>query len=406
MELRIKKESIGYVLICSLLILCAMNFSAKFFYFVFALFFALLLTQKTLLFNNKAIVYLGLGVLMAVYNMNEGLLPMLRCLACCMMYLVGYNMVIVRYHKKAEERDVRLHEAESIANALIISMCVGSFIHYVLNALSNIGSNIGRNTIDIWSNQIMAATGQAAIACLMLGLSVAWIYQPSRKVYRFVGIAAIVTVLAYNLTLAGRTLIVVLGALFVIGFWFVNQIRKNGMEKLRLVIGFVFAIMAGIFVISLNIGGIRDYISESNLFDRFNLSFDEFFYDSARSSNKISYILNAWKYPFGGLHLRQEFNYAHDLLLDGYDEYGIFGLLLLVAILFFGLFSLYRLLKHANYSNSFKIVLLCVYFAILLFFTVEPILAGMAWLFSCYCLINGCMDGLNAAHRLYDEGIQ
>lgn len=403
MELRIKKESIGYALICSLLILCAMNFSAKFFYFVFALFFSLLLTQKTLLFNNKAIVYLGLGVLMAVYNMDEGLLSMLRCLACCMMYLVGYNMVIVRYHKKIEEGDVRLHGAESVANALIISMCVGSFIHYALNALSNIGSNIGRNTIDIWSNQIMAATGQAAIACLMLGLSVAWIYQPSKKIYRFVGIAAIAAVLAYNLTLAGRTLIVVLGSLFVIGFLFVNKIRKKGMEKLRLVIGFVLTIMVAILVISLNIGGIRDYISESNLFDRFTLSFDNFFYDSTRNSSKLGFILNGWKYPFGGLHLRSAFGYAHDLLLDGYDEYGIFGFLFLVAILLFGLFSLYHLLKRTSYSNSFKIVLLCVYTAILLYFTVEPILAGMAWLFSCYCLINGCMDGLNEAHRLYDR---
>ena len=349
-------------------------------------------------------MYLGLGVLMALYNMNEGLLPMLRCLACCMMYLVGYNMVVLfRCHTDSQNAENRLPRAELIANALIISMCVGSFIHYVLNALSNIGSNIGRNTIDIWSNEIMAATGQAAIACLMLGLSVAWIYQPSKKIYRFVGIGAIVTVLAYNLTLAGRTLIVVLGALFVVGFLFVNRIRKNGMEKLRLVIGFVFAIMVGILVISLNIGGIRDYISESNLFDRFTLSFDSFFYDSARSSSKLGYILNGWKYPFGGLHLRSAFGYAHDLLLDGYDEYGIFGFLFLVTILLFGLFSLYRLLRHTNYSHAFKIVLLCVYTAILLYFTVEPILAGMAWLFSCYCLINGCMDGLNEAHRLYDR---
>ena len=99
--------------------------------------------------------------------------------------------------------------------------------------------------------------------------------------------------------------------------------------------------------------------------------------------------------------MRARFGYAHDLLLDAYDEYGVVAFLLLVAILIQGGLQVYRLLRYSNYSGGFKLALLLIYVAILLEFWVEPILAGMQWLFACYCLINGCVTGMNLSERRY-----
>ena len=42
--------------------------------------------------------------------------------------------------------------------------------------------------------------------------------------------------------------------------------------------------------------------------------------------------------------------------------------------------------------------------AILLEFLMEPILAGMQWLFACYCLINGCVVGMHMSYRRFKKG--
>ena len=101
------------------------------------------------------------------------------------------------------------------------------------------------------------------------------------------------------------------------------------------------------------------------------------------------------KYPFGGLNMRRKYGYAHDLLLDGYDEYGLLALILMIVILVAGIVQLYKVLRCDTISKELKLTLLLIYVAVLLEFTVEPILEGMPWLFSCYCLINGCMSSLN-----------
>ena len=96
--------------------------------------------------------------------------------------------------------------------------------------------------------------------------------------------------------------------------------------------------------------------------------------------------------------MRARYSFAHDLLLDAYDEYGVIVFLLLIVILIVGVAHLYRLLRRTGYGESIKLATLLISCAVLLEFTVEPILAGIPWLFSCYCLINGCVTGMNITH--------
>ncbi len=381
-------NNIRKALVLVLLFFAAMNFQAKFFYFVFIALILLTVMQKKLLVTKTAALYLLLGLLMAVYNSREGIMSMLRCVAYVAFYIVGFNMLAVQ-----EGEDPGLRSAQKTGFSVLVAISSGSFLHYFLNFITNIGDTVSRNTIDVWSNEVMAATGQAMLACLMLGLAVALIFLPSKKVYRLIGIACILVVLTYNFVLAGRALILMLVALFLVGMLYFRKAAQGVFEKFRFWFGVMVVVLIIAAAFAANIGGIRNMILESNLFDRMNVL--EFFWsDSERASAKLNFLADAWKYPFGGLHMSAQYGYAHDLLLDAYDEYGFLSLILLLCILVDGIVKMYRLMRQTDYSRESKMAFLCVYCAVLIAFTVEPIFAGMSWLFVCYALINGCVEGM------------
>ena len=136
-------------------------------------------------------------------------------------------------------------------------------------------------------------------------------------------------------------------------------------------------------------------IRESTLFSRFEGSFTYLVDIESRVHTKMRFLTQLVDYPFGDCHIRSMYGYAHDLLLDAYDEYGMLVFCMLCCILIIGMVQLFSLLRRTGYTESFMLMLLLIYCAILLEFAVEPILVGMPWLFSCYCLINGCVTGMN-----------
>lgn len=395
--MKINIDKFKQVIVYSLLFLAAMNFFAKFFYFAFASLIIILIIQRKLLVNFTCLIYTALGVLMAVYNADEGFMSMLKCLAYVALFLVGYNLMVVKAAKKSVLFEYSHDEIQNNAYLLLVMIAGGSFTHYALNFIFNFDKFLTRNTIDIWSGEIMAATGQSALACLMLGLAVAMIFLPPNKLCRVLGIASVIVIFGYNLVLAGRTLIVISAVLVIVSLVFMRSALKTPLAHFKLFVGIAVAVLVISSIFIFNIGGIQEYIFESNLFERFDV-FDSQVFDTDRSNGKLSYIKNMLVYPFGGLNMRSQFGYAHDLLLDGYDEYGIFGLIFLIMILVTGLRELYKLLRYTTYSSKLKLALLCIYTAVLLEFCVEPILAGMPWLFSCYCLINGCITGMNLSY--------
>lgn len=402
MKLSIHK--IQNFIIFSLLFLAAMNFSAKFFYFVFGAFGALLLFRRKIILLPNVLAYLLLSFLTAAYHSSEPLLSVLRCMAWLLCYLIGFNVTGVRNNRADARMDYDCGYSEKICYKVLVVIACGSFAHYLMNFLLNFNNIFSRNTNDIWTGTTMAATGQAAIACVMSGLAAAWLFAPPKKMYRVLGILCIVALLVYNQILACRTPLVIFAVLLVVGFVFKVKTSKSSRRKIRFIMGCGAAVAAAVVAVSINLFGIRDYLLDSNLFNRFDgtgLGWGE----SERFDAKLMFLQNAYKYPFGGLHLREKYGYAHDLWLDGYDEYGIFGVILLLCITVIGIKDLIKLITKTNYSNAFKLTITCIYVAILVQFCTEPILAGMAWLFACYCLINGCIAGLNMAHKKTTGGL-
>lgn len=396
MRIKIEVEKIKEMLVLALLFMASMNFNAKFFYFVFLSFLVVLVTQRCMAIDTVSIIYLLLCITMAIYNFGEGLLSMLRCFAPLCFYLVGLNLV--SDDLTAKPKIQKRNDPQKMGYSVLVTISLGSFSHYFLNYVYNLGFSLGRNTNDIWTGQIMAATGQNALACLMLGLACTMLFLPPRKWHRWAALAIISLMLMYNLVLSCRTMLAILCILLLIGMVYPKQNTSYGAQLLKCMT--YFALLGGAVMVlyTLNIGGFRDYIQDSTLFLRFNGSITSLTDVESRSSTKLAFISHMISYPFGGCHMRKTYGYAHDLLLDAYDEYGIIVFLLMIVVLIISIVHLYVLLRRTDYSESFKLSLLLIYCAVLLEFTVEPILAGMSWLFSCYCLINGCTIGMNRAY--------
>lgn len=373
-----------------LLGLAGMNLAAKFFYFAFLAFFVVVCQHGKLKIDTETVCYAALGVLMALYNAAEGVLSMLRVFAPCALYLAGWN-----YMAQSEASE----QAQKRCYAAIFAVCAGAFVHFLLNFLYTKGAWSERNTNDVWTGLPMAATAQAALAVPMTALAIASLYLPRKRWYRLPMAAVLLLIVLYDLILAVRTLLVVAVVLILLGAGYCVALRPKlrfRPKRAAIVVG-VLVCAAGLYWA--DIGGVRTYITSSQLISRFSSAQTQFWDNSLRNRAKMQFLTHLGRYPFGGLHLRARFGYAHDLLLDGYDEYGALGAALLLAVLLDGAVRMYRFLRLPRVGEPLKLTALLLHAAIVLEFTAEPILEGMPWLFCTYCLLNGLLGGMEYGQR-------
>lgn len=344
MTMRIRTDKIGGFLTMALLFMAAMNLGGKFFYYVFLAFFLVFLSKRCLKVDKTTIVYLLLCALMAVGSYGSGLLAVIRRFAPFCFYLVGVNLIANDTDSAADapRRDV----IQRKAYRLLAVVSLGSFSHYLLNYLYNRGAAVGRNTNDIWSGQAMAATGQNALACLMLGLSCAMLFFPMKEWHRWPAAAGIAVMLLYNMTLACRTMLVMLGILLLLGMLYPRQDTGYGTQLARNTIYTALLGGASAIVLALNPFGLRDRIWSSALVSRIVNPSSAMLGNETRAYAKLAFIRSMPQYPLGGFHMKKRYGYAHDLLLDAYDGYGIFVFLLMLAVLAAGIWQLYVLLRR------------------------------------------------------------
>ena len=372
----------------------AMNFKAKFFYFAFIAVLLFFIFQLKIKIDKIWYLYLALSILTCFYNVDNGVLAMIRCFSYVLIYLLGFNILSTPNESALTIEENKLNKQKQFYY-IILALALGSFLHFGLNYVTNISADMDRNTIDIWSGEVMSATGQAALACVMIGFSVALIIKPFKPIYRILGLLIATSILIYNLVLAGRTIFVIYLIVFLVATIYYAVTTKKISLLIKSVLGLLFVGLVFVILYNYNVFGLKNAILDSNFYERFFGRDSMGMTETGRTDAKINYLINFLNYPFGGLNLRAEYGYAHDLLFDAYDEYGLLCLILLIAILICGIKELITYLKNNDNNLTCKICVLCVYVAILLEFCIEPIFAGMQWLFVSFCLINGCLSALN-----------
>ncbi len=393
-----KKRSFLFFVILLLLCLASMNFINKYFYFLFIALGVFLLRKNSKIYFDAvpfiALFVLGVSEILFYPDATYSILGALKQFAYFFCYLMGMSLMDEENTCKSVDTTA-MYKRFYWISAMI---ALGLLIHYILNWINNYATYEGRDTIDFWTATPMAATGQAAIACIPLAIAVACIFAKTNTRVKLAAWAAVVVVLGYNLILAGRTALLITAILFFVAF--AHHFMKIKQGRARVVVLVLFIIVLCAILYATDAFGIRTLIEESQLYRRFfsdssNQRLDE----DQRLGRKWEYLQNLWQYPFGGKHLLDEFGYAHDIYLDTYDETGIFGFVAVTAFVVNSIGHFVQCLKDQTMPFVFRQMILCMYAAIYIVFFLEPVIQGMPWLFTSFCVIDGCVSRMLARQQ-------
>lgn len=381
-----------------LLSLMSMDFRTRFFYFAFALFGVLIIFQRMKFETPLAVIpAIILSVSMCLFSPTTRgwTLGMIRPFAYPLCVIAGYNLVNVAEKKKAERQIVYI----------IIALAFGACTHYVLNMIINWGKSVDRNTIDYWTKSVLAATGQSALASLMIGVAIPLLFTEIKKRYKFLALGILVCILYYNLVLGGRTIFVLFFAMLFINILSSIIRSKSGIKRIRILF-ILFIIAVFIFVlIRFNIFGINDLFVKSNFYKRFFAANHDNVTEDGRSEYRILYLKNMFFYLFGGNELRRAVgnHYAHDLLLDLYSDSGFFAFVAVLFMLGFCLIKTFKLFRDPQTGSIFKRILVNVIITFFTMFAMEPILDGMPWMFASFCIIFGSITRIMELNALQNN---
>ncbi|MBR3966521.1 MAG: hypothetical protein IKJ91_05555 [Clostridia bacterium] len=382
-----KRISIRWIdIIMFFAFLAAMNAFDKYYYFTYAMFGLLCLKKSRKITVDilplAMLLLLAFSWLFFAPGAAYSILGIIKTLTYFLCYLIGLSLIdddIDYYRNKTPYK---------VFYMLIAVIALGLLAHYLLNWMSNASSYDGRNTVDIWTGEARAATGQAALACIPIGLAIALLFTKNNKWIKFLSVATLIIILGYNLILAGRTIIVMVLVVMIAAFIF--SASKGKKEAVRLLLVVLLISGALILIYQANVLGVKSTVENSQLYERF------FETDSAmsvteddRMDKKLYYLANFDKAIWGGNKLRDDRAFAHDILLDTYDEGGIFALIAMVVFLINSVVHLVKCVKDKSLSFLFRQIVLCVYIAVYMEFMVEPILQGVQWLFASFCMIDG-----------------
>ena len=376
------------VLLCCFL--AALNVGGRHYYCVFAAFGLLLAFGGcTIRKNGQTLCLLVFALSLMLFSpaAHDRLTSVLKPFAYLLSYITGYSVIRGRGAGKTMER------TEAAVSRGILVAAAGPFLHMMLNYAANYGSSI-RNTVDIWSGAVLSATGQAALGCLPVGVGCAVLFSDRKALRKLPAVGVLALILGYNLILAGRTLVALALAALLLAGVFALIAAPFGRGRKR-IFAFVLAVCVILLALYLNNGfGVRDMVQQSNLYDRFFGTAAMEPLSDSRWSSKLLYLGKFFEHPFGGSHIyRETGRYAHDLLLDTYDEAGIFALLAIAAFVFKSAANLWAVLRSSTCSFAFQQMVLCTYGALYIQFAVEPVLAGVPWLLALFCFIEGMVVG-------------
>ncbi len=370
-------------LIVLLLFFAGMNLAQKCFYYIYAAIIVICFFRRRNLKLDVGVIILllfSISYLIFYPEARANTLQIMKHLAYPACYVIGLNFM--------SDKNLKYNTEEVLTTTLII-VGMGSFVHYILNMMINIG-NINRNTTDIWTNEVMSATTQAMMAVIAVGIFSAIMFTDRKWKIRLFAILGMVIALGYNLILAGRTLLVLTVILMLFALGYTNKNNKRWMKKKNafMVLGVIGALT---LIYNTDLWGIRTNIWSSNFIKR--LMGMQNIEEITRAEIKLEYLKLSLKYPFGGAKIRQLLRYyAHDLFLDTYNDAGVLTWLVLVIFISYAVIKVIKKIRQDIWSINLKTLILCIYISIFVGFFVEPILSGMPWMFCIFCFYQGAIN--------------
>lgn len=378
-----RKYNLGQIIQLGLFFLISLNFANLYFYLIFLAFFVCTLKNvKSFKFDITSVLLVLFSVCYILFYppTRDSYTSILKQFAYPMCYLVGLNLFFVDNNKNSSSSDERIKLS-------ILTVTMGTLLHYLLNASINIESLL-RNTVDYWTGEVVVATDQALLVTMAIGVFCVWLCGDKKMWKKVLAMIGLILIFAYNFVLAGRTIILLSAITMFIAFMFV-QTHTNSSGRIKRYL-FLSVILFGILLMFLNnVWGMRDWILDSNLNNRFEA---QDYISDIRVERKLLYISRVLEFPFGGGGLRTVVGgHAHELYLDVLSDVGLIGYVLIVIVVIIGNVNVFRVFRMENLYVETRNIILCVFAGVNIVFFLEPIIQGEPWLFCIFCFLIGVM---------------
>lgn len=393
-ELTSKKNSlfnVSQIVIIILLSLGALNVLNKSHFFFIGAFIVFLFTESNPIKLDAT--FWSLVVLSAcfcIFSPNDGEITLiLKPFTYPLCYLIGKNLLLPRPNQDRKSGEKKLFY-------VMLSLSIALLIHIILNFATN-GATEDRNTIDFWTGEILSATLQAGLGVIIVGFFAGVIFSKNKIWLKLFGFLCIVVVLAYNLILAGRTLLLIFAIIIIFAIILIMFREKNSKFTVKVIAIFLGVVLLVVIFYLLDIFGLQTMIKESNFYDRFfNTNANGADSEDQRFSHKLDYILMLPYNLWGGRNIRDKVGFAHDIFLDTLDEASVIALIAVLIVITLAVIKFIKCLKNKKMSFVTKQIIGCLYLAFFIEFCVEPVLAGMQWMFVIFCIFDGMVNTLLA----------
>lgn len=146
----------------------------RYYYCIYLATFFFLLTPNRRVHVNSTflvLVFFSMSLLFFTPSAQDRLLDMLKLFTYPLCYLMGTGIFI-----KKNNSSINLKKEEKNTSTIIYALSAGVMVHFLLNMITNWGLN-NRHVIDFWTKEEMSATGQAVLACLMVGGPIAFLFS-------------------------------------------------------------------------------------------------------------------------------------------------------------------------------------------------------------------------------------
>lgn len=295
---------------------------------------------------------------------------------------------------------VYYQENKSYQKALVLSMILGFTVYAILNLKGYYAGGRYRAWGELWSGNYMPATVIAIHFCQSLVIIFpTLLYFKKHKILSSLMLIFAVVSIVYTFILENRIqLMIMIITLFCEVIIYLIHSRNEKSDSKRHVLwgieAVVGVIIIGIFLIVLNVGGIRQtevYMKLISIMSR-----DGGIFNNVRFKIQRNVIMQMFENPMGGNHADLlGLPHCHNVWLDMANSYGLIP---------FALFGVYTLISFANMVKvvidksvdmELKLTLTGTYLSYVLYYSVEsPFISTQYNTLVPWMLINGVAAGL------------
>lgn len=311
------------------------------------------------------------------------------------LYLIGYNGYLVSNDK--------IKYINRTVFAIFTGFGANIIITYIYNM--NIHRIAVRTLYSFWTHELISVTLIGLLSSVVIGYSFYCLFC-SKKIYiKIISLIILIIALLINFSTATRTPIIMLCIVYsVMSIIYASSLGKRKALKALLAINLAFIVI--FLTYQFNAFGIKEHIQQYPIFLRFKA---EGLYSSRLDITK-QHLKYMWRYLWGGNNIKTLVTYsAHNYLQEGYDLYGIFAFIALIAKTVHSIRNIFTLVSIKQKQPQ-DFLFISMYLSIYIQMCMEPVFSGYPILFWSMLLIDGMatayLEDIKQLKSYITEGFQ